>query len=330
MFFCSSKLRKSIFLFFIFGFSVSICFSKTSLSVTPVFGFMNGTLDEIIYRSFSDKKISLLEWEKKYFYGGGKIDFSIGNFNSKIQFTSNVHKGFGEMRDSDWLNPFNPLMKTTYSVGDVESRNNFNTEVEFSYDFKVAPKIHILPVFQFQYAFDYFYRNKYAEGWYGQSEYSSDGEDHFWYDEEAKKFPYTYYNETEGKYKTVRLAPISYYRHSYFVWYGAKVKFDFSEKLKSSFAAFYSPFSYFESLDTHFGSNTKYKMIQKNYFSQFKFLWNVNYDFTKRLSLDFSLQMIFDRISKGNLIVGGDLSSQKSSSTVTEFSSVLGLKIKLF
>lgn len=138
--------------------------SKNSfqLSIEPTFSYTNGTLYESIYRSADkSKKISLLEWERKIFMCGTNINAEYRNFFIDFGFsTSFPDITSGEMRDSDWQNPYDYNMKTTYSEGINYAEKNYDAAASIGYKFRLAEKFFLAPKIQCQYLYDSFYRKK--------------------------------------------------------------------------------------------------------------------------------------------------------------------------
>ena len=156
--------KTSFVLLYITFFLTPICAQKKEsfIKIEPYAGFTNGTLEEILYYSFpSDKKISLLEWERKLFIYGAELKTAFKNFNLNADFeTAPQNAKSGQMRDSDWLNTNDYSMKTTYSQGTNFSKEYYSTEVSFFYDIKAAKDFTVSPVLSAEYSYDSFYRKK--------------------------------------------------------------------------------------------------------------------------------------------------------------------------
>lgn len=334
------KLLFFLFIFFLSFFANSQIFNpqKNSnlnihLNIEPIFGYANGTLGETIYRSYpKSKKISFLEWDKKFFLYGGKINFEIKNFYLQADFFTSIPEDSGKMQDSDWLNASDYSMKTTYSVGTNYAQNNYDFSVLLKYNFKPFSSFSISPVLKAQYLYDSFAREN-SEGWY------SDGK-HYWYDESSIHYPY--YDSETGK--TKKLAEIDYERQTFFSWLGIATAFDFSEKFSAGFSVLMSPFAYFYSVDTHFAQNSDksfykiyFRQRQKSYFNYLKVNIESSLYLTKFLDLSLGFSTLFYfRTEKGDLYsktsdedeVYEDL-GQKSSSDIKGVNFLLGVKIKI-
>ena len=312
--------------------------SKTfSFSLEPYAGYTNGTLEEILYYfSPADKKISLLEWERKFFVYGAEVNAGLKNFNLEAKAeTALKDTRSGQMRDSDWLNEHDFSMKTTYSVGKNYSADYYSTELKLSYDFAPAHGVKISPVLGAQYDYDSFYRPKGAEGWYSDKS-------HHWNDPSSEHYPR--HDENTGKIYT--LAEIDYYRHSFFTWAGLKAGFEPSQKIAFTAQALASPFVYFYSLDTHFAQDKATKEMygkhsrqrQQSYFAYYRLNLETQIKMTRALKLKLGFETLF------NLKTGrGDLandyyddtpqghyikSDQKTSSTIKNIKLTAGVKIR--
>ena len=296
-----SKLLVLVLILFLFPFSLSAQFFHSEnfhLSIEPTFSYSRGVLNESIYHSQeTSKKISLLEWERKVWMCGLNIDGSYRKFHLKSGFEMSIPTSSGEMRDSDWLNYSDYSMKTTYSVGTNYADRNFDSFLSFSYDFEPAAGLSLSPEAQIQYSFDSFHREKGAEGWYGHSDYSSDGKNHWWYEEEAAHFPSV--NPETGK--TRKLAGIDYYRHSLYLWTGLYLAFRFS-RFHASLSFLISPFTYLSAEDRHHtaGDDNVFHEIQEDYFTSYKL----------GLSLSYEISEYFDLTLNGSLLIVGDIKGE--------------------
>ena len=254
--------KTSFVLLYITFFLTPICAQKKEsfIKIEPYAGFTNGTLEEILYYSFpSDKKISLLEWERKLFIYGAELKTAFKNFNLNADFeTAPQNAKSGQMRDSDWLNTNDYSMKTTYSQGTNFSKEYYSAEVSFFYDIKAAKNFTVSPVLSAEYSYDSFYRKKGAEGWY------SEDCRHWWHDSSSKHYPY--YNPETGK--TLKLAQIDYLRHTFFSWTGIKFRLKPGQKIEFALSLFTSPVSYFYSIDTHYAQDKSTKLMYKKHYRQ--------------------------------------------------------------
>ncbi len=305
-----------------------------SISIAPTIGYSQGVLNEILYHSRdTSKKISLLEWERNVWLYGLDISTSYKRFHADLSASSALPLCTGQMGDSDWLNTNDYTMKTTYSVGEIESEGNYDFSVSLSFDVLKIRDFYLSPVISAQYDFDSFSREKNVEGWYGQSEYSSDGKNHNWYDDEAKHFPTEYYwSEEKQKYVRRVLGGIDYYRHSFFSWIGLKSGFTV-KKFNMDFQALIAPFIYFSAEDTHHGasSDSVYHLIQYGYFSYFKFSSSLFYSLNTNVSLGITCQLLSGKTIKGDLYSDWYLiESQPSGANTFEVTTQLSCKIKLY
>ncbi|MBQ0052178.1 MAG: omptin family outer membrane protease [Treponema sp.] len=332
----SSKLHLVSFLIFIFsGFCSAQIFDGDGdfhLAVEPIFGWTSGQLNEEIYHSTNkNKKISLLEWERNLWLYGVKVETQYKNFHLDLGFDTSIRKKCGEMRDSDWLNTANYDMKTTYSVGDVEAVENYDCKASFSFDAVKTKDFYISPEVSVQYQYDSFSRGRDAEGWYGQSDTSSDKKDHWWYEEEAKHYPSAYYwSEEKQKYVHQVLGGVDYFRHSVFTWAGLKAGF-FIEKLQIDLEMMVSPFCYLSSKDTHEQGNI-FRFIQQDYFSAGKLALGLSYPLNKFLELNLNSEALATKNLKSNLYdEGWHLNkTQPGGSTTFAITTRLGCRVKIF
>jgi len=333
--------KTSFVLLYIMFFLTPICAQKKEsfIKIEPYAGFTNGTLEEILYYSFpSDKKIILLEWERKLFIYGAELKTAFKNFNLNADFeTAPQNAKSGQMRDSDWLNTNDYSMKTTYSQGTNFSKEYYSAEVSFFYDIKAANNFTVSPVLSAEYNYDSFYRKKGAEGWY------SEDCRHWWHDSSSKHYPY--YNPETGK--TLKLAQIDYLRHTFFSWAGIKFRLKPGQKIEFALSLFASPVSYFYSIDTHYAQDKSTKLMYKkhyrqrqiSYFNSIKINLDTALSLSKRFDLNLGLETLFN-IKNGR----GDLysdyhsdeyqgeyvnSGQKTSSTLKSIKAKIGCTVKL-
>lgn len=320
-------------LIFILSFSF-LSASDFSLSLTPFFAHSEGILNEILYHSRDKtKKISLLEWERNVWLYGSAIECSLGKFHAEFLFDSAIQINCGQMADSDWLNTNDYSMKTTYSVGGIDSEGNYDLSLSLKFDAVKKSRFHLSPVISAQYSYDSFSRGRDAEGWYGQSEYSSDGKNHNWYDDEATHFPSEYYwSESKQKYVRKILGGINYYRHTFFSWAGLSLGFS-SERLSFNFDALVSPFTYFSAEDTHHGSNSDsiYHEIQNGNFSYSKISSKIAFSINKRFTVESKIEFLFGKTLTGDLYSDWYLiTDQPSGANTFESTVYLGCKIKVY
>ncbi len=343
-----ATVKSSIPLFFIFLCS-AISYAESNrqdnftlwnnfnISIIPQISYTNGTLQEILYYyKPSDKKISLLEWERKFFTFGAQINSSYKKLHLDFSFNTALKNSLsGQMRDSDFLNEKDYSMKTTYSVGNNYSKDFYNTDCSIYYDFNIAKAIKVSPVVQVQYNYDSFKRPT-AQGWY------SDGA-HHWNDPSSTKYPY--HNETTGK--TYSLAEIDFYRHTFFTWSGFSFFIKPKDKISFNIAGLASPFAYFYSIDTHFAQDraTKKlyekhsKMEQNSIFSYLKIELEMFIQLTKQVELKFGFDSLFNiKTDKGSLYTDHYLDTkqdgyikldQKTTSAEKNITATVGLKINV-
>lgn len=302
------------------------------LSITPTFGYTTGEILENLYQnkneSNPDSLRSLLEWDKKHLSYGFDIESQYKKLHLDFSFRTSIPSNYGEMKDSDWMNISNLDMKTNYSVGTNKIKENYDFVLSTKYDFFTTNNFSISPVIQAQYRFDSFSREKNAKGWYGDSNWTTDGNYHWWYDKESMIFPSI--NPKTGK--TRKILGIDYTQQSIFIWSGLNLNFVI-KRLSFGFDFMLSPFTYFYAKDTHKGASTDsiYKEYAKNYFSSYKFALHFNYALSKMLDLTLNASHLLTATIKGEYYDDGVLNEfQKIGLSVQESSITLGCKIKIF
>ncbi len=307
--------------------------SSFHLSVEPSFSYTNGNLKEVIYRSAdNNSKISLLQWDKKLFYYGTNLKTSFKNFHLDLGFASSFpNQKSGDMQDSDWQNEKDYSMKTTYSVGTNWSEKNYKAIASLSYDFKIVNVFLISPKISCEYMYDLFYRKKGSKGWYGQADGkygSTDGKDHWWYEPEARKYPYT--DSETGK--TWNLAGIDYERHSFYFWLGGNIGVKI-EKFRTDFGFSISPFTYFSAEDRHHtaGEDNVFHAIQKDFFSSYKFAFDFSYDISKYFVLNFNIETLLAQNIKGDFYIDwSNVTDQPSGASAFSTAGTLSFGIKIW
>ena len=118
--------------------------SNYSFSIAPIFGFLYGQAEEIVYKDAnSDVYMSELLWDlKPLFYAGLKASFGPRNYFDKSGFFINgsIKFGFplntGNMEDRDWQYPDNSL--TNFSCHDLVSLSSITAGLSAGYSFRVA------------------------------------------------------------------------------------------------------------------------------------------------------------------------------------------------
>ena len=295
-------------------------------------GYAGGSLSEIIYQPKDcSKKISLLEWDRNIFFIGAGAHIDFGKLVIQVGFDYGLSDSCGKMADSDWLNISNYEMKTTYSIGDSEALKNYQTELGLYFDLPLEKSLSILPGISVQYAYDSFSRGKDARGWYGQSEWSSDGKNHNWYDEQAKKFPYAE-TDSNGKEHRYRLGQIDFSRHSMWLWAGFKTNIHV-DRMDFSIGLFASPFAWFQAKDIHYGSGVTsvIHLVQKTWFDSLKFTADFSYRFNQRLSLVVNGSFMTTQESRGDLYDDWHYNGGQETGTKTVGYSVkTGVRVNIF
>lgn len=232
----------SVFLFLNSASCFALSIYNTHFSISPLYQLQNGCLNEYVYDTDSSDelyKLSELNWKlKNLSYAGFQSSFGYKNLFFDLNFLYAIPKKSGNMEDSDWLNSSDLSMKTTYSIS--ENTNNMSAifKVNFYYNFEIINNLTVSPVISAQYNYyDFSARN--AEGWYGN--YSSPKVS--WDDKDA-----VYFSSDE-------LGGIDYTRSTILGSLGAKIDYKFLDYFCASFTLKTSPYTYVQSLDTHFADN---------------------------------------------------------------------------
>jgi len=305
---------------------------KISFSVEPTFAYSKSMLNEIFYQSTDkSKKRSLLEWERNIFLYGINTHLKYKKFSTSLSLESSVRGECGSMYDSDWLNLNDYNMKTTYSWGANNAEENYNTNLIFKYKMYEYKNFFFSPSIAFQYQYDSFSRKLGAQGGYGQSEYSSDHQDHWWYEEEAKKYPTErYWSEEKQAYVREGIGQIDYSRHSVFLWTGIDIGYS-NKYLNFLFNTSVSPFIYFSAADTHHGKtgNETYHQIQDSNFTAVKFTFLASVFLSKNLEFNTKLLYISTKTLRGDLYYGWAKNRlQDSGASYNEKKIQVGLKYR--
>ena len=327
---------KKFFLLFILIFSPILAFSAQDfhISLEPHFGFSHGMIKELIYStSYPHRLLSELDWDRNLFFYGANLDFSMWRLHILTDFSSSIHKNFGEMTDSDWMNDSNTQMKTTYSVGTDESVENYEGKLSLYFDFfpfnsQEEKKFIVSPSAHFYYQYDSFSRTD-AEGWYGQSGYSSDGKHHWWFEDEAKHFPTEYYwSESKGRWVRQKLAGVDYERTFFCIFLGPKISFSLSKKISLGFEFLIAPFTLAIAHDTHHGTNPwTDSQRQKSYWNTTKIALGGEFLISERFSATLGTEFLVFKLKKGK----GEREGSKTMPASSQFSmsAKLGLKMKI-
>lgn len=302
--------------------------------VEPHAGYTRGAITEFLYDGGSDGRLlSKLEWDRNLFLYGVNASLSVWRFSLGVDFSASVPGECGNMQDSDWMSESRPQMKTTYSVGTNEAVQNYDTTLSLSFDFfpfcsAEEPSFVLSPAVQLQYQYDSFDRSS-AEGWYGQWQWSDDGANHWWYEDEAAHFPYSYWSDEKGRYVTRKLAGVSYSRHALGVYLGVGARIRIFRRLWIEPSFFAAPFSYAKATDTHHGSETRYGEKQKWHWKQLRASLGAEYALTERISATLGAAVLCSQAERGTYARDGIKdSSYRTGAGQFSFTARAGVRVR--
>ena len=309
--------------------------SNFSLYTQPHFGLTRGHLHEEYFDNFeSHRLLSQLVWDRNFFTYGAKIGTSYKRFHADFDFTAGIPSKSGLMTDSDFMNDSQPEMKTSFSTGDNQLYHSYDFDLSFSFDFypfsSPENKLFILsPLIGLQYQYDSFERDG-GEGWYGEYNQSSDHKHHWWYDEEAKHYPHTYWNSEKNRYVTQKLGGITYRRHTFYTWTGFSFLCNVNSHLSVNFSAALSPFTFYSATDIHYPSATEYFGQQFVYFKALKFALASSYSFTKHIAINLNSSITVFPETKGDYYKNDKYDSySQTASSLFIFNVSSGIKVSL-
>ena len=230
----------------------------------------------------SKEPSSYLDWQFfPIIRSGIKTGFQLNHFFAAAEIAAGIPVPFGKMNDSDWNN--NGL-KYIYSENDAKLLSDFNSVLQFMYEIPFN-RFELFPSVQISYAFKSFKAYD-GHGWYGNHEYSKNGKNVSWDDENAK-----YYAHISGS--------SSYVINNFFTFIGCYGTFIITPKIKIGFGTYISPYTYIYTSDHHYkksGEVSKYAYaLQNAFFNRFK------------EELNFNLQLFDDLTFKAEVssILGG-------------------------
>ncbi len=271
---------KKIFLTFaVFFVAYSVFATVFSISVTPNIIVSKSQIKEIVYSTSVSEKLSELEWNISPAVKVGLFSsITFKQINLNLNFASAIPAECGNMYDSDWNLSG---LKTTYSIHEQNIKNDIAGNLEFLYNFNVFNGIlSFSPGFSVNYTYSAFEgRNGY--GWYGGWQYSKTGKDEAWNSENARK--------------AKRVAGIDYTKHDFscFLSIYSDIKLN-NLYLKAGFG--FSPFSFYDVMDHHYGASGSGFDSEYLFYSNFKRI-KINictsYKFSKYLALN--VEGIFEK-----------------------------------
>lgn len=288
-----SKKQKTFFLFFILFFLTfaPIFSSDFSLEIVPSIGISYGQFDERIYSSTNSSiKRSLLEWEiKPIFSFGLSVKLGWKNLFLETQGDFSIPYTYGTLKDSDWNEKGD--VKCIYSLLDEKLENSFNVQSLLHYDFITSDDVLFSPTIIAEYSYLKI-KGTNGEGWFASAPYTSTGKDEAWNSGYARYF-------SKG-----RLNGINYERYAVNFFSGFKIGAKFTKKIFIDIGIFISPFSSIQIYDTHLnGNSSPYELNQyvTGYFSIYKIVLHSQYDLSKKIALDFTMDFSLSDILKSPL-----------------------------
>lgn len=322
---------KRLFTLLLLTFQFALLTSQDwKLSVEPIFGLKNGNLGEFVYEKNANGsyfKESELKWDlKNIFLLGTNVEVGYKRFFVKTGFSAAIPRANGEMEDSDWLNPANRNIKTTYSVSDNDLISNYNFSILAKFDFHPFKKLTLAPTAEFQYKYISLEANN-GEGWYGN--------------EVSPMVPWNHPNAQY--YKKGTLCGIDYEREYWLSFVGFELSFQPIQKIKLNGSFAISPFTHTLSYDTHWTnlqktSGTDYADEIDSYFSRLKGSLGAFWVFNDRFETGISTSLFKGFEDKGKTYSKshGNSSSYKRHSNAKggistfEFEIDLSCKIRIF
>ena len=229
--------------------------TKLSFSLEPQLSFSFEKHGEYLLYD-SKEPASYLEWKLFPIVRSGiKSGLEINRFVMEFELATAIPLSYGKMYDSDWNE--NGL-KYIYSENDAKMLSDFSGQLELSYTFPFT-KFALSPVLCLRYS-THSFKAFNGHGWYGIKNYSKNGQDVSWDDENAKYYPHI------GGYST-------YLVSSFYSFIGCNALLNISTKSALSFSVYFSPYSYIYTNDYHYkksGQISKYAYAQQNaFFSRF-------------------------------------------------------------
>ena len=280
-------------------------------SISPVTAYKNGMLGEYVYVkdvNNQEQKLSELDWEIRNLFSLGldfQIDFKKFTLDAGITFGISNHNG--KMQDSDWLNFItaydfiDPLVKTTYSVSDLEYKKAINADFNFIYKLFDDKKFSLLPYFCVNIDYSDFFASN-GHGWYGN----------------ASNPPVKWDSPEALYYAPGELGCISYTRQTYLTFIGIKNRSTF-DKFFFELDLAVSPFVYITSLDIHYQVNgMAAKFLDDEifgFFSTFRIKLLAQYNFTKNHAAYIGFEYLLQNQIQGTTFSSSDQSKWYKNTT---------------
>ena len=223
-------------------------------SITPLYSYEFGTLDEFVFKKEDDSKefkLSELNWTVKNHSIGLSADFGWKWISIDTAFSFGLSGKSGNMFDSDWQDPLDHSIKTNYSISDNQLNKTCTFEIGLSGDIPFTPQS-ISSVFSasfiqsIRYAYKYYYYSgENGEGWYGTTK------------DTGLSYVVPYDSKEVMYYKKGKLFGIDYKREHQDCFIGEGIKFRFIDRFDLLLKYDFSIYTIVKSLDTHYNNNEK-------------------------------------------------------------------------
>ncbi|MCR5187621.1 MAG: hypothetical protein K6C97_01705 [Treponema sp.] len=275
------------------------------------------------YLLFDNKEpASYLEWNIfPIVRSGVKSAISFYNFTLSFEGLYAIPSSSGRMYDSDWNSSG---VKVIYSENQTKLLSDFQASLKLSYDISLG-RFNIHPALNLIYSQNSFLAHD-GHGWYGISQYSQNGQEVAWNDENATYYPHI------GGYSTYSL-------YQLFTFMGCDCYLSLNHRMKIGLGAYISPYTLIYSADYHYkssGAISKYGFFLQNaWFNRFRVQTSFSFLIKKDLEFQLSASSILGFKTYGEYLfyddpyTSGDFfitDSGPSASHIATASLTLGLK----
>ena len=296
-------------------------FSKELFSIDAGFksAYRDGYITEYVYSNNllgKSKKLSQLDWNiKNTFQLGGTLQFNLPWFYVNFGASGTIPQNSGRMYDSDWQNLTST--KTDYSINENQIISGLSLDFQIKGKIPVFKKLVIRPSFGLSFEKIHF-ETKNIEGWYGSKILDSSG--HLL----ERPAPVSYKNPNAVHFPTennIKLSPVEYESQNLYTWLGGDFEYKPFDFLSAYAGAYFSPFVYHFSIDSHWNNTEKTKIssyYMDEIFSNFnaaKIQAGISYSPIKNLfvNADFSWVRFYESF-------GDTYSSKRKSSDYSKIS----------